>query len=147
MRTISSHLNFDLDLAKKHSDENPVYYLQYAHARICSILRYAGGTTGGDVPGEFNPALLSTAPEVDLIKMLLLFPETLESCAMTYEPHRLAEYLQGVATAFHRFYHECRVVTTGDLPLTRARLALSHATRCVLRNGFSVLGISAPEQM
>ena len=145
MRTISSHLNFDLGLAKKHSDENPVYYLQYAYARISSILRYAGEATAGAAPG-FDPALLSSTAETDLIKTLLLFPETVESCALAYEPHRLADYLQGVATAFHRFYHECRVVTE-DAPLTRSRLALSHAARSVLRNGFVILGISAPEQM
>jgi arginyl-tRNA synthetase len=145
MRTISSHLNFDLGLAKKHSDENPVYYLQYAYARICSILRYAGEGSAGAAPG-FDPALLSSPPETDLIKTLLLFPETVESCALAYEPHRLADYVQGVATAFHRFYQECRVVTD-DAPLTRSRLALSHATRSVLRNGFDILGISAPQQM
>jgi arginyl-tRNA synthetase len=145
MRTISSHLNFDLGLAKKHSDENPVYYLQYAYARICSILRYAGEESAGAASG-FDPALLSSGAETDLIKTLLLFPETVESCALAYEPHRLADYLQGVATQFHRFYHECRVVTD-DAPLTRSRLALSHATACVLRNGFEVLGISAPQQM
>jgi arginyl-tRNA synthetase len=145
MRTISSHLNFDLGLAKKHSDENPVYYLQYAYARICSILRYAGEESTGAAPG-FDPALLSSGAETDLIKTLLLFPETVESCALAYEPHRLADFLQGVATQFHRFYHECRVVTD-DAPLTRSRLALSHATRSVLRNGFEILGISAPNQM
>jgi arginyl-tRNA synthetase len=145
MRTISSHLNFDLGLAKKHSDENPVYYLQYAYARICSILRYAGEGSAGAVPG-FDPALLSSPAETDLIKTLLLFPETVESCALAYEPHRLADYLQDVATAFHRFYHECRVVTD-DASLTRSRLALSHAAGCVLRNGFDILGISAPQQM
>jgi arginyl-tRNA synthetase len=145
MRTISSHLNFDLGLAKKQSDENPVYYLQYAYARICSILRYAGEESTGAAPG-FDPALLSSGAETDLIKTLLLFPETVESCALAYEPHRLADFLQGVATQFHRFYHECRVVTD-DAPLTRSRLALSHATRSVLRNGFEILGISAPNQM
>jgi len=147
MRTISSHLNFDLGLAKKHSDENPVFYLQYAYARICSILRYAGDASVPPAPaGEFDASLLSSAAETDLIKTLLLFPETVESSALVYEPHRLADYLQGVATSFHRFYHECRVVTE-DIPLTRARIALSHAARCVLRNGFAILGISAPEQM
>ena len=147
MRTISSHLNFDLGLAKKHSDENPVFYLQYAYARICSILRYAGDASVPPAPaGEFDASLLSSAAETDLIKTLLLFPETVESCALAYEPHRLADYLQGVATSFHRFYHECRVVTD-DGPLTRARIALRHAVRCVLRNGFGILGISAPEQM
>jgi arginyl-tRNA synthetase len=141
MRTISSHLNFDLGLAKQRSDENPVYYLQYAHARISSILRNAGAGNG-----EFNPALLEHPAEIDLIKTLLLFPDMVESCAAAYEPHRLAEYLQGVATAFHKFYHECRVIGD-DAPLTAARLALSRATQTVLRNGFAILGISAPEQM
>jgi len=146
MRTITSHLNFDLGLAKQHSDENPVYYLQYAHARICSILRYAGGGPAEGGTGPFDAALLATPAEIDLIKTLLAFPEMVESCALTYEPHRLADYLQGAATAFHRFYHECRVVTD-DVALTRSRLSLCHAVRCVLRNGFAVLGISAPEEM
>jgi len=146
MRTISSHLNFDLALAKKHSDENPVYYLQYAHARICSILRYAHEDARPAGDGSFDPSLLASPAEIDLIKLLLLFPEQVESCALAYEPHRLAEYLQGAATAFHRFYHECRVVTD-DLPLTRSRLSLCRAAQIVLRNGCTVLGISAPEQM
>jgi len=145
MRTIASHLNFDLALARTHSDENPVYYLQYAHARICSILRYAHGE-GGDDGGGFDPALLASPAEIDLIRMLLEFPEQVESCALAYEPHRLAEYLQGAATAFHRFYHECRVVTD-DKPLTRSRLALCRASQIVLGNGCDVLGITAPEQM
>jgi len=146
MRTISSHLNFDLALARKHSDENPVYYLQYAHARICSILRYAREDPRSSGEGAFDPSLLAAPAEIDLIKLLLQFPEQVESCALAYEPHRLAEYLQGAATAFHRFYHECRVVTD-DLPLTRSRLALCRAAQIVLRNGCDVLGISAPEQM
>ncbi|HUI10342.1 MAG TPA: arginine--tRNA ligase [Bacteroidota bacterium] len=146
MRTISSHLNFDLALARKHSDENPVYYLQYAHARICSILRYAHGDGRTQEDGSFDPSLLATPPETGLIKLLLEFPEQVESCALAYEPHRLAEYLQGVATAFHRFYHECRVVTD-DVPMTGARLALCRASNIVLGNGLAVLGINAPEQM
>jgi arginyl-tRNA synthetase len=144
MRTITSHLNFDLRLAKQASDENPVYYLQYAHARICSIVRYAGAE--GGPPPAFDASLLTMDAEIDLIKNLLQFPDIIESCAATCEPHRVADYLQGVATAFSRFYHECRVVTD-DAALTGARLALSQATRIVLRNGFSVLGLSAPETM
>jgi arginyl-tRNA synthetase len=146
MRTMSSHLNFDLALAKKRSDENPVYYLQYAHARIASLLRYAGAERNGPDSGTFNPALLTESAEIELIRTLLLFPEIVESCAVSFEPHRLAEYLQAVATAFHKFYHECRIVTE-DAPLTEARLALSRATRAVLRNGCTILGIQAPEQM
>ena len=146
MRTISSHLNFDLGLAKQQSDENPVYYLQYAHARICSILRYAGGEPGPDAGGDFDVSLLRNEAEIDLIKTLLVFPEMVESCALAFEPHRIADYLQNVATSFHKFYHECRVVSE-DIPLTRARVALCHAARTVLRNGFAILGIGAPEEM
>lgn len=145
MRSMTSHLNFDLELAKKHSDENPVFYLQYAHARICSIMRKAEeeGKKAGSTP---NLELLKEPDEFDLIKMLLEFPETVQYCAETFEIHRLAEYLQDVATAFHKFYHNCRVVSE-DAQLTQARLALCNATKAVLRNGFAVLGISAPEKM
>lgn len=145
MRSMTSHLNFDLGLAKQQSDENPVYYLQYAHARICSIMRKAE-EEGKTIAEDANLELLTDAHELDLIKMLLQFPETVEHCAGTFEIHRLAEYLQDVATAFHKFYHNCRVVTE-DEALTQARLSLCHATKAVLRNGFSVIGISAPEKM
>jgi arginyl-tRNA synthetase len=145
MRGMGSHLNFDLGLARKHSEENPVFYLQYAHARIASILRFA--EEEGKLPaGEADSDLLREPPEMDLIRRLLDFPEVLESCAAGYEPHRLADYLQEVATAFHRFYHECRVVTD-DADLTGARLSLCRAAQIVLRNGFRVFGISAPERM
>lgn len=146
MRSITSHLNFDINLAKSQSDENPVYYLQYAHARIASILRSAeadGLTIGGD---ESLFELLKTPEEIALIKSLFLFPEVVESCALTYEPHRLAEYLHEAAGLFHRFYHQHRVL--GDDPrLTAARLGLCEATRTVLKNGLTVFGISAPGQM
>jgi arginyl-tRNA synthetase len=145
MRSIDSHLNFDLRLAKLQSDENPVYYLQYAHARISSILRYAGKEDRA-FTGVVNYDLLAEEEEIDLLKMLLLFPEMVESSAATYEPHRLTEYLHTAAGLFHRFYHQCRVVSE-DSELTKARLALCQATKVVLRNGLNVLGISAPEQM
>jgi arginyl-tRNA synthetase len=146
MRTITSHLNFDLALARQQSDENPVYYLQYAHARISSILRYAEEAGHASFSPDADYALLATGAEMDLIKVLLQLPEIVASCASAYEPHRLAEYLHTVAGIFHRFYHECRVVSE-NADLTRARLALCNATRIVIRNGLSVLGISAPEQM
>ena len=146
MRTISSHLNFDLALAKQQSDENPVYYLQYAHARICSILRYAERESS-TLPAEtVDYELLRSPEELDLVRALLAFPDIVESCALSCEPHRLADYLHGLAGIFHRFYHEHRVVTD-DTATTEARLALCFATRVVLRNGFSILGIGAPEQM
>lgn len=146
MRTVSSHLNFDLELAKQKSDENPVYYVQYAHARISSILRFAEkeGQLSTGTPPNFD--LLAAPEELALIKQLLLFPETVESCALTHEPHRLADYLHDVAAMFHVFYHHHRVVTP-DAALSAARLSLVQAVQVVLRNGFAILGISAPEQM
>ncbi len=146
MRSNTSHLNFDINLAKSQSDENPVYYLQYAHARIASILRNApkdGPPSDGDVS---MLELLKMPEEIALIKTLLLLPEVIESCALTCEPHRLAEYLHTVAGSFHRFYHEHRVLGE-DPKLTNARLGLCAATAVVLKNGLSVFGISAPEQM
>lgn len=145
MRSMTSHLNFDLGLAKEQSDENPVYYIQYAHARICSIMRKAE-EEGKASDETANLDLLLTQHELELIKILLQFPEIVEYCAGTFEIHRLAEYLQDVATVFHQFYHNCRVVSE-DVELTKARLMLSRATRVVLRNGFSVIGITAPTKM
>ena len=146
MRTVSSHLNFDIELAKQKSDENPVYYVQYAHARISSILRFAEkeGSLRSGAAANFD--LLAAPEELALIKQLLQFPEIVESCAMTHEPHRVADYLHDVAAMFHVFYHHHRVVTP-DEALTTARLALVQAVQIVLRNGFTILGISAPEQM
>jgi arginyl-tRNA synthetase len=156
MRSIGSHLNFDLSLAKKQSEENPVYYLQYAHARIASIIRFAGesakefGYRLGAVtdlrPSPDVLSLLKHPEELGLVKLLVDFPEVVESCALSFEPHRLCDYLNEVATAFHRFYHNHRVVSQ-DESLTRARLILCIATRIVLANGFKILGISAPERM
>jgi arginyl-tRNA synthetase len=146
MRTITSHLNFDLGLAKQHSDENPVYYLQYGHARISSIFREAARKGYADVPVNPDLELLKEPEELALIKSLLQFPELVESCAITNEPHRLADYLAGMAGLFHFFYHKHRIVTE-DPSLTGSRLVLCRATQIVLRNGLTILGVSAPEQM
>ncbi len=145
MRSMDSHLNFDLGLAKTQSDENPVYYLQYAHARIASIIRYAE-SEGVDVTASADLKLLNKPEEIDLMKQLEQFPDIVESCALTFEPHRLAEYLQNAAALFHKFYHQQRVVTE-DKQLTAARIALCLATKIVLKNGFDILGITAPEKM
>jgi arginyl-tRNA synthetase len=156
MRSIGSHLNFDLSLAKKQSEENPVYYLQYAHARIASIIRFAGESAKEfgyklGVVAELRPSpdilsLLNQPEELGLVKLLIDFPEMVESCALSFEPHRLCDYLSNVATLFHKFYHNHRVVSQEE-GLTRARLLLCVATRIVLANGFKILGISAPERM
>jgi arginyl-tRNA synthetase len=145
MRGINSHLNFDLKLAKERSDENPVYYLQYAHARIASIIRNAE-SKGIDLNAKANYLLLKEAEEIGLLKHLTAFPDTVESCAVTFEPHRLAEYLHEVAGHYHKFYHACKVLGE-DTQLTAARIALCRATKIVLANGFLILGISAPEKM
>jgi len=145
MRSIGSHLNFDLALAKQQSEENPVYYLQYAHARIASIVRHAESQkVGRNLQPDFS--LLQEAEEMSLMRLLTQFPDMVESCALTFEPHRLAEYLQEVAGGFHRFYHVHRVVTD-DKGMTAARMGLSLAAKTVLANGFSILGITAPEKM
>lgn len=156
MRSIGSHLNFDLSLAKKQTEENPIYYLQYAHARIASIIRFAGESAKEfgyelGVVAELRPSpdilsLLKQPEELGLAKLLIDFPEMVESCSLSFEPHRLCDYLSNVAALFHKFYHNHRVVSQEE-GLTRARLLLCVATRIVLANGFKVLGISAPERM
>ncbi|NOX38383.1 MAG: arginine--tRNA ligase [Calditrichaeota bacterium] len=145
MRSMQSHLNFDLTLAKTHSDENPVYYNQYAHARICSILRTAEEK---GIRFEQMDAFhrLGEKSELDLIKKLIEFPKLVRNCARDFEPHLLTQYLSEVSTAFHKFYTECWVIGD-DAELTQARLGLCLATSTVLANGFRIVGVSAPERM
>lgn len=152
MRTITSHMNFDLGLAKQNSLENPVFYVQYGHARINSIFQKAAESGHRAIP-ESPPLDLLTAPEeIALIKTLLHFPELVESCAATNEPHRLTEYLHGLAGEFHGYYTlgknepALRVITENGA-LTDARLALCQATQIVFRNGLAILGINAPDAM
>lgn len=146
MRSPNTHLEFDLDLAKEASDKNPVFYLQYAHARICSISRKAA-ETGLDVSdGSVDLTLLVHDTEIALVKQLMGLPEAIERAATACEPHRLATFLRDVAVAFTQFYGQCHII--GEAPaLARARLQLALATGNVLRNGLTVLGISAPESM
>ena len=145
MRHMNSHLNFDLTLAKTQSDENPVFYVQYAHARICSIVRF-GEDKNITFAKDPELSLLDSEEELDLIKHLINFPVTIELCAINYEPHRLVHFLIDSATLFHKFYTVCRVITD-DTKLTQARLALCEATRIILYNGCQILGIAAPEKM
>jgi arginyl-tRNA synthetase len=151
MRSVSSHLEFDLNLAKEQSEKNPVYYVQYAHARIASILRFAEGeglvqASSSTDYSTIDLTLLKQPEEIALIKLLLDLPDTIESACFSYEPQRLTNYLHDVATAFHRFYHEHRVVTP-ERELSAVRLALSLASKIVLANGCKILGITAPERM
>jgi len=147
MRSHDSPLDFDLELAKKESSENPVYYVQYAHARICSILRVAG-EQGWTVPSasDTDLSVLKEERELELIKKLDEFPEEVLESATERAPHRLTRYSMEVADAFHKFYDTCRVVGEHHA-LMRARLVLVDATRVVLRNVLGLLGVSAPERM
>ena len=144
MRSITSHLNFDLDIAKKQSDENPVFYLQYAYARISSILRMT--KEEGLESSLDNLDLLSTNEEQNLLKKLFEFPEDVLYSAENYETHRITIYLEELAALFHRFYTECRIIGS-EKKLAEARISLCMAIQTVLRNGLSILGVSAPEKM
>jgi len=150
MRSKDSHLNFDIELAKKQSKDNPVFYLQYAHARICSLLRIAENEAGFTLlQGSADAHLmrkLTSAHEKQLGFTLLDYPEVIETCARTLEPQKMVEYLHSVAELYHRFYQECPILKA-DPDIRTARLILSLATRQVLRNGFGILGISAPTSM
>lgn len=144
-RKSSSHLDFDIDLAKKHTDDNPVYYVQYAHARISNILKYISEQNIA-INGKTNLSLLDQDEEKSLIKKLLQYPDVILGAAQFWEPQRLTNYLQELAAAFHFFYHKQRVVSD-DVELTKARLKLIEATKIVFANCLKILGISAPEYM
>jgi len=143
-RTADSQMDFDLELAKKESQDNPVYYVQYAHARISSILRLA--EEKGIAYNDGNVTLLSAEPELALIRKMLLLPEMVETVVQTLEPHHLTYYAQDLATVFHSFYKQCRVVSQNK-ELTKARLKLVAAARQVLANTLHLMGMTAPEKM
>ena len=145
MRGVNSHLNFDLDLAKDQSDKNPVYYLQYAHARICNIIKH-GDSMGILKNSECNPSLLNHPSEIALLKQLEKFPETIYISHLSLEPHNIANFLHEIANRFHKYYADCRIISE-DEELTNARLTLSTATKTVIGNGLKLLGITAPEKM
>jgi arginyl-tRNA synthetase len=147
MRRSDSHLDFDLELAKKQSNENPVYYVQYAHARICSIVRNAG-EKGYTIPAyeEVDLRCLKLPEEVNLIKTIIRFPEVVEGAAIALEPHRLTFYLNDLAALFHSYYNKHRVLSD-DESLSKARLFLIKTILTVVRNALRLLGVSAPERM
>ena len=145
MRSMNTHLDFDLDLATDQSDNNPVFYLQYAHARICNIIKRG---TDADIifDNKYNAQKLSHPEELNLLKYMIRFPEFMDIAFETLEPQIIANYLQELSSRFHKFYSSCRVLTE-DKDLSRARIALITATRTVLGNGLKVIGVSAPEKM
>ncbi|HWC44674.1 MAG TPA: DALR anticodon-binding domain-containing protein, partial [Casimicrobiaceae bacterium] len=144
-----SPMTLDIELVTRQTNDNPVFYVQYAHARISSLLRNAEemGISRGD---DFDPELLADEREGDLLGALGEFPRIVAGAAELREPHRVARYLEQLAGTYHRFYDACRVLPMGDdaaTPLTAARLWLVEATRIVLANGLQLLGVSAPERM
>ncbi len=147
MRSSNSHLDFDLELAKKETQENPVYYIQYAHARICSLHRMAEekGVPRAKVEGV-NLERLDQDEDFSLIKKCLLFPEVVGKSAESREIHRISYYLQELVAQFHSYYSVHRVVSE-DKELTQARLLLLECVRSVIANGLEIMGVSAPEKM
>lgn len=147
MRAAGSHMDFDLDLALEQSNENPVFYVQYAHARICSIIRLLAAE-GTSVPSidDTDVSLLRESEEFELLRLLALLPDEIKISAETFEPSRLTRYLTLLASAFHSFYSVCRV-KADDEELRKARLKLVDSTRAVIEIVLGILGVSAPEQM
>ena len=152
-RAASSGIDFDIELAKKQSAENPVYYVQYAHARIASILRKAEDA-GISAPGGDDPRLsgllasiLPGAPEAQLVRQIVRLPEIVEDAAASEETHGITAYATELATTFHAFYRDARVIDEAEPDRSAARLALIAATKTTLANALGLLGISAPETM
>ena len=147
--SVDSTLDIDLDLWTKASSDNPVYYVQYGHARLCSIDRRAA-EAGVSTDGELDLGLLEHEKEGDLIRTLGEFPAVVKAAAELREPHRVARYAEELASAFHKFYDSCHILPKADeepAPIHTARLALAQATRQVLSNALAMLGVSAPERM
>ncbi len=145
MRSGDSHMDFDLDLAVSQSNENPVYYAQYAHARICSILRSA--ETQGMKASTNSLELLQSEKELDLLKKIGDFPQVVADAAKLRAPHRVATYIQELAATFHSFYNADKVLNADNVPLSEARLALVTSARQTIANALKLIGVSAPEKM
>ena len=145
MRSMNTHLDFDLNLAKDQSDKNPVFYLQYAYARICNIIRY-GENQGFKFSEKFDTTLLNESSEIKLLKLMSNFPTMMETALETLEPQTIAIYLQDLASSFHKFYGNCKVITD-DEKLSQSRLGLINGAKIIISIGLSILGVSAPEKM
>ena len=145
MRGANSHLDFDLDLAKDESEKNPVYYLQYANARISNLLKRYDKEISTD--SKIDYSLLKEKDEIALVKLLSEFPIKMEDVSHSLEPRKIATYLEEVAAAYHKFYGNHKVINSQNTHLSSARKKLCEATKIILTNGLSILGISAPERM
>ena len=146
MRSADTHMDFDLDLAVSQSNENPVYYAQYAHARICSILR-AGQELGIDVNNGYDVTQITTEKEFDVLKKLGDFPQAIAEAADKRLPHRITNYIFDLASTFHSFYNAEKVLDQSQMERTKARLALIQSVGITLRNALALIGVSAPEKM
>jgi arginyl-tRNA synthetase len=144
LRKSDQHLDFDLDLAKSRSNENPVYYIQYAHARVCSVHEQWGGKAAS--LADADPSPLTLESELALLRRLMEYPEVVETAARDYAPHLVAFYLKDLAGDFHSYYNSTRILVEEE-PVKQARLALVTSARQVLRNALELLGVSAPEKM
>jgi arginyl-tRNA synthetase len=144
-KSLDSQMEFDLEIAKEQSQKNPVYYVQYAHARICSILGKYGKSEIPNLKSEVFK-LLKHQSELDLIKQLIRLPEIIEDTAKDYQIQRIPQYAIDLATIFHQFYRNCKVLNK-DKNLREARLGLILATKTILKNTLNLMGISAPERM
>ena len=148
LRSTNAHLDFDINLAIKKADDNPVFYVQYAHARICSIFKEMEKRGIERLPFDaVKLPLLTSDEEIKLMKKLADFPEIVSGSATHLEPHRIPHYLQETASLFHTFYNKHRVLDEAESELTQARLVLVDGVRTVLGNGLKLLGITAPEAM
>ena len=141
-RAASSHLDFDLDLAGKMESSNPVYYAQYAHARLSQVLE-----KGKDIALDYDGKLLKEEKELNLLKVISDFPKEVAAAAKERAPYKITNYIQKLATSIHEFYSECRIYDESNLELTSSRLALAKASKIVMKNALEVIGVSAPEKM
>jgi arginyl-tRNA synthetase len=141
-RAASSHLDFDLDLAGKMESSNPVYYAQYAHARLSQVLE-----KGKDIALDYDGKLLKEEKELNLLKVISDFPKEVAVAAKERAPYKITNYIQKLATSIHEFYSECRIYDESNLELTSSRLALAKASKIVMKNALEVIGVSAPEKM
>lgn len=146
MRSADSHLDFDMDLARSQSNENPVYYVQYAHARISTMLRQAE-EQGYDLKDTYDESLLSSEKEVDLLRVLGEFPQVIADAAEKRIPHRMTQYVFELSSALHSFYNAEKVLDLENIERTKARIALMQAVKITLANGLKLIGVNAPERM
>lgn len=146
MRSNDSQLDFDINLARSESNENPVYYVQYAHARICTMLKQAK-THGFTLTDDYDATLLTSERERNLLRQMAAFPEVIADAAKREAPYRITQYVYDLAASLHSFYNAEKVINDDNLPLTHARIALMEAVKTTIRNGLSIMGVNAPNQM